>query len=120
MSFERETVGVWHEPEGWRDAITLWCAGHELMERYDRSVCTGKDVDGTAVPMTPDERSLINRYAARVSRALYEIREARNLDPDTWHAARREVNRWTPRQVERAASPEALEEIRSYMHRSST
>ena len=33
MSFERETVGVWHEPEGWRDAITLWCAGHELMER---------------------------------------------------------------------------------------
>jgi len=26
-------VPPWHEPEGWRDAITLWCAGHELMER---------------------------------------------------------------------------------------
>ena len=117
MSFERDLLAVWHAPEGWRDALTFWCAGHELMERYDRSVCTGKDVDGVAVPVTPDQQGLINRYAARVSRALYEIRESRNLDPDTWHAARREVNRWTPRQVERATSPEALEEIRTVMER---
>lgn len=118
MSFEQEVMGVWHEPPGWRDALALWCAGHKLMERYDRTVCTGKDGDGTAVPRTPDEWDLINKHAARISRALYEIRETRGIDPGTWHAARREVNRWSTREVERTASPAVLEAIRFFMDRS--
>jgi hypothetical protein len=43
---------------------------HERTEAYDRTVCSAKLRDGTAMPVTPRELGLINRNALMVLREL--------------------------------------------------
>lgn len=43
---------------------------YELCEAYDQAICKGRTPDGTAMPTTDKEFSLINRNALRVLREL--------------------------------------------------
>lgn len=65
------------ETEGFRQAYGLWRAYNLTTEEYDRSVCFYAQEDGTAMPVTPQERRLSSQYAQRILKEI--IDEARRL-----------------------------------------
>jgi hypothetical protein len=48
---------------------------HEECEAYDREHCSGPIIRGGIVPMTPDERKAIGRYAREKRASNYNARQ---------------------------------------------
>lgn len=60
---------------------------HQETEAYAQKVCTGKTDEGVAVPMTADQRRLININALEVHRVkLIQVRELGFTNKDFWQA----------------------------------
>ena len=87
--------------EAYRRAYILWCVAHALMERKDRTYCTGTGHEGEALPLTGWERDAVNRTGRRMSKALRRLAE--RFPAEDWKAAKRDAERTSLRERERIA-----------------
>lgn len=85
-----EYLGTWSYTEKDRKIDDLAKRYHELTEAYDRTVCTGRIVNGSIQPSTPTESALINRNAKTVlSNLLLEAEISEITKPELMAAIRR-------------------------------
>lgn len=99
--FQREYLGEWIINKKYEKAYELWLHYFYYSELYDRSVCSGVDEHGMAMPITPEERKLITTNAINLDKYIRMLKRQWELENNTmisqkdWNAPKRHLERLT-------------------------
>jgi hypothetical protein len=92
-----ELRGTWEPDPKLESAVKLWRDYYDECEAYDRTVCSGPNRNGSAMPANQDQARLINRHAlqrmALLRRAENEAEIAREISDRAKDIALREHER---------------------------
>ncbi|WP_091017664.1 MULTISPECIES: hypothetical protein [Paenibacillus] len=103
MDFHREYYGIITSPsqDKYEYAFIRWLEYYYQTEVYDRRVCSGYDEKTqSAIPLSTAEYIDINRNAKRLMNKIVAELRNKEIDEDTWRAARNEVARYSHVKVE--------------------
>ena len=94
MKYVREVQAEFiAEIKDYNRAFRLWAEYLVDTEEYDRDICSVFDDDGTARPVTPEQKERSQKYAREARRHL--TLACRMIWPNTINMAKRSAATWT-------------------------
>jgi|GEM_PF-5608704 len=103
MDFHREYYEIFASPSQvhYEHAFVKWLEYYYQTEIYDRRICSGfNEKIQSAIPLSTVEYTDINRNAKRfMNKIVAEFRD-KEIDEDTWRAARYEAARYSHVKIE--------------------
>lgn len=81
-------------------AVAFWCQYYVTCERFDRTRCSIRKPDGTAIPASHYQSQAINAHAIKQRRMLMVEMERYHIDSDTVKEAKKIACRWSYKRQE--------------------
>lgn len=87
MTFQQEYLCTFWDSVGEFTLKELARLYHQRTDEWDELICTGRNERGVAIPVTADQRRLVDQNAKRVYSELKQKAQALGFTTKEWHQA---------------------------------